>query len=325
MAVRRTLLLACACLVLGAAPAFAAPPPNDHYLASLQMQNGDAVAREFRDTVVTTEATVQADVFNPNRDGLAFGGGGPEPTSCSGASFGRTVWYDFIPDVSGGVQIAASGYDTVVAVYEYDVGTSRLGARIACENRGAAEDLILPEVERGTAYTVQVGAVGGAAGTLQFEFLFFGDRDEDGVLDEAPDRCPRQPGIASAGGCPPALSATLSLEWANTANGVRFTTVRVRGAPKGARVEARCRRCGVRRTTARSKGRPVRLNRLVGREAPAGAVLELRVTQRPRGRGRFRHGAIGTYLRYVFEPGGIRSRTVRCLRPGSNKPRKRCT
>ncbi len=325
MLVRRALLLSCALLALGAAPAFAAPPPNNNYLASLQMQNGEAVAREFRDTVVTTEATVQADVFNPNRDGLAFGGGGPEPSSCSGVSYGRTVWYDFIPDVSGGVQIAASGYDTVVAVYEYDVGTSRLGRQIACENRGAAEDLILPTVDRGKAYTVQVGAVGGAAGTLQFEFLFFGDRDEDGVLDEAPDRCPRQPGIDSAGGCPPALSATLSLEWANTANGVRFTTVRVRGAPKGARVEARCRRCGVPRTSARSTGRPLRLKRLVGREAPAGAVLELRVTQRPSGRGRYRHGAIGTYLRYVFEPGGIRSRTVRCLRPGSNKPRKRCT
>ncbi len=325
MAVWRALLLTFALLVLGAAPASAAPPPNDNYLASLQMQNREAVAREFRDTVVTTEATVQADVFNPNRDGLAFGGGGPEPSSCGGPSYGRTVWYDFIPDVSGGVQIAASGYDTVIAVYEYDVATSRLGERVACENRGAAEDLILSEVERGKAYTVQVGAVGGAAGTLQFEFLFFGDRDEDGVLDEAPDRCPRQPGIDAAGGCPPALSATLSLEWANTANGVRFTTVRVRGAPKGARVEARCRRCGVRRTTARSTGRPLRLKRLVGREAPAGAVLELRVTQSPRGRGRYRHGAIGTYLRYVFEPGGIRSRTVRCLRPGSTKPRKRCT
>ena len=41
------------------------------------MQNGEAVAREFRDTVVTTEATVQADVFNPNRDGLALTAAGP--------------------------------------------------------------------------------------------------------------------------------------------------------------------------------------------------------------------------------------------------------
>jgi hypothetical protein len=324
MAVWRASLLTFAFLLVGAAPALAAAP-NDHYLASLQMQDGDAVAREFRDTVDTTAASVQADLFNPNRDGLPFGGSGPEPTTCSGASYGRTVWYDFIPEVSGGVQIAASGYDTVVAVYEYDVRSAQLGQQVACENRGVAEDLVLPEVERGKAYTVQVGAVGGAAGTLQFEFLFFGDRDEDGVLDEAPDRCPRQPGIDSAGGCPPALSATLSLEWANTAGGVRFTSVRVRGAPRGARIEARCRRCGVRRTTARSKGRPVKLRRLIGREAPAGAVLVVRVTQRPRGRGRFRHGAVGTYLRYVFEPGGIRARKVRCMRPGSNKPRKRCT
>jgi hypothetical protein len=325
MAVWRAVLLTSVFLLLGAAPAVAAPPPNDNYLASLQMQDGEAVAREFRDTVVTTEATVQADLFNPNRDGLPFGGSGPEPSSCAGVGFGRTVWYDFIPDVAGGVRIAASGYDTVVAVYEYDVRSSQLGERIACANRGAAEDLILDKVEPGKAYTVQVGAVGGAAATLQFEFLFFGDTDEDDVLDEAPDRCPRMPGIDSAGGCPPALSATLSFEWDDTANGVRFRIVRLRGAPRGARVEARCPRCGVRRTTARGTGRPLSLRRLVGREAPAGAVLEVRVTQRPRGRGRFRHGAIGSYLRYVFEPGGIRTRTVRCLRPGSTKPRKRCT
>lgn len=313
-----------ACALLPVPVAAAAPPPNDNYLASLQMQTGDVVDRDFRDTVATSEATVQADLFNPNRDGIAFGGGGPEPASCGATSYGRTVWYDFIPEVSGGVQILASGYDTVVAVYEYDAETAKIGEQVECANRGAAEDLLVPKVEAGKAYTVQVGAVGGAAGTLQFEFLFFADRDEDEVLDEL-DRCPSQPGIDAAGGCPPKLAAALSLEWANTANGVRFTRVRVRGVPRGGRVEARCRRCGVRRTVAQGRGRPVSLRKLVGREAPAGAVLEVFVTRRARGGGRYRHGAIGSYLRYTFEPAGIRKRTVRCLRPGSMKPRRRCT
>jgi hypothetical protein len=314
-----------ACALLPVPVAAAAPPPNDNYLASLLMQDGEVVAREFSDAPVTTEATVQADLFNPSRDGIPFGGkAGPEPTKCGPVSYGNTVWYDFLPEVSGGVQILASGYDTVVAVYEYDVATAELGKQVECANRGVAEDVLIPKVEAGKAYTVQVGAVGGAAARLQFEFLFFADRDEDEVLDEL-DRCPSQPGIDAAGGCPPKLAAALSLEWANTANGVRFTRVRVRGVPRGGRVEARCRSCGVRRTVAQGRGRPVSLRKLVGREAPAGAVLEVFVTRRARGSGRYRHGAIGSYLRYTFEPAGIRKRTVRCLRPGSMKPRRRCT
>jgi hypothetical protein len=329
MAERRALgtaVLAFVALVLPASAA--AAPPNDNYLASYQMQTGEVVDRDFRDTVFTADATVQSDLFNPNRDGLPFGGGGAEPASCGPTGYGRTVWYDFIPEISGGVEIHASGYDTVVAVYEYDVDTARLGKPLLCQNGGGgAEDVLIPKVEGGKAYTVQVGAVGGVGGTLQFEFLFFGDRDEDGVLDEAPDRCLNQPGIDAAGGCPPRLAAAPSLEWANTANGVRFTSVLVRGVPRGGRVEARCRRCGVRRTVARGRGRGrvVKLRKLVGREAPSGAVLEVFITQRPQRRGRYRHGAIGNYVKYTFEPGGLRKRVTRCLRPGSMKPRRRCT
>jgi len=319
----RALALAGALMGLLASSA-AAAPPNDHYLSSLQMQEGDRVARQFSEVVDTTEATVQGDLFNPNRDGIPFAGGGPEPLDCDGASLGKTVWYDFIPEVSGGAEILASGYDTVVAVHEYDPDTARITRTLVCQNSGAGEDVILPSVEAGRAYTVQVGGLGGAGGVLDFSFLFFGDRDEDGVLDEQPDRCLSRPGIPAAGGCPPRLNASASLGWANTATGVRFTSALIRGAPRGARIELRCRRCGVRREVRRSRGKPVRMRRLIGRDAPAGAVLEIFVTQDERGRGRYRHGAFGTYLRYVFEPGGIRKRTTRCLAPGSKKPRKRC-
>ena len=308
-----------------AATAAAAPPANDNYLSSLQMMEGDRVMRQFNQVVDTTEASVQADLFNPNRDGLPLGGGGPEITSCGGASLGHTVWFDFLPEISGGAEIMASGYDTVVAVYEYDIQTAKIVRQVACENRGAGEDLILPAVEGGRAYTVQVGGVGAAAGALDFSFLFFGDRDEDGVLDEEPDECLALPGINAAGGCPPRINASVSLSWNLTTAGLDLTAALVRGAPNGARVEARCVRCGVRRTAVQSRGRPVRLNRLVGRSAPPGAVLEVRVTQRPRGNGRYRHGAFGSYVRYVFGPDGIRKRTTRCLVPGSAKPRRRCT
>jgi hypothetical protein len=307
------------------AGAMAAPPANDNYLASLQMMDGERVLRQFNDVVDTSEATVQGDLFNPSRDGLPFGGGGPEPTSCGATSFGHSVWYDFLPEISGGAEIQATGYDTVVAVYEYDVRTAQIVRQVACQNAGAGEDLILPTVRAGRAYTVQVGGAGAAAGALDVSFLFFGDRDEDGVLDEEPDECLDLPGVNAAGGCPPELNASVSLSWDLTTAGLRFTTALVRGAPRGARVEARCRRCGVRRTRARGRGGTVRLRRLVGRSAPPGAVLEVFVTQGRRGSGRFKYGAIGTYVRYVFDADGIRRRTTRCLPPGSMRPARRCT
>jgi hypothetical protein len=316
--------LACTCAALLAPAASAAPPANDNYLSSLQMVEGDRVARQFSEVVNTTEATVQPDLFNPSRDGLPLGGGGPERTNCDGTDYGHTVWYDFLPEISGGAEIAATGYDTVVAVYEYDVRTARIVRTLACQNSGAGEEIILPSVAGRRAYTIQVGGVGAAAGALDFSFLFFGDRDEDGVLDEEPDECPRTPGINAAGGCPPDLDAAPSISWDRTSAGLRFTTALVRDVPRGARVEVRCRRCGLRRAVVRSKGRDVRVRRLIGRTARPGAVLEVFVTMAPRGRSRFRHGAIGNYVKYVFDSAGIRKRTTACLRVGSKKPRRTC-
>ena len=72
---RLPLLITAALLALPATAA-AAPPPNDNYLASTTI-----ASQEYRDSVDTTEATTQPDLFNPNRDGLPFGGGDPEPTT----------------------------------------------------------------------------------------------------------------------------------------------------------------------------------------------------------------------------------------------------
>ena len=43
-----------------------------------------------------------------SRDGQPLGGGDPETTACNGVSFGKTVWYDFAPQVNYGVQLRAS-------------------------------------------------------------------------------------------------------------------------------------------------------------------------------------------------------------------------
>ena len=109
----RSARLLCAAVVTTAAlagtPALAAaaPPANDNYLASLPVD-----VAEFTATADTTEATTQPDLFDPSRTGMPLGGGQDEPLSCKGTTFGKTVWYDLAPQVSGGVQIRATGAST---------------------------------------------------------------------------------------------------------------------------------------------------------------------------------------------------------------------
>jgi hypothetical protein len=317
-------------LGLTAGSAFGAPPVNDNYLSSLRMVEGDAVSREFAHAANTSEATTQDDLFNPSADGIEFGGAGPEDTSCGGVEYGKTVWYDFTPEIHGGVQILATGYDLVVRVYEYDPDTSLITRTVRCQNAsdGAVEDVILGRVTRGRYYTVQVGGVGAgaaaAAGDLDFRFLFFGDQDRDDVLDVAPDRCPRQPGIFAAGGCPPEIRPNLRIAFQDAAGGIELTRFLVEQLPRGSRVEVRCRACGVREART-ARRRSLTMPRFVDRFVRAGAKLEIFVTHRRTASGRFRHGAIGSYTRFGVEDGGFGRRTVRCLRPGSLVPRRTCT
>src|SRR4051794_29167328 len=98
-------LTAAACVAAPAA-ASAAPPDNDNYLGSTRILLGNP---EISTTVDTTEATTQADVFNPNADGKPLGGGPPEQTTCNGTSFGKTVWYDIAPPTDYGMEFRTSG------------------------------------------------------------------------------------------------------------------------------------------------------------------------------------------------------------------------
>src|SRR5687768_2574788 len=148
---RLPMLLAAALLAFPATAA-AAPPPNDNYLASTTI-----TGQEYRDSIDTTDATTQPDMFNPNRDGLPFGGGDPEPTSCApGSSYGKTAWWDFKPPSAGGVEIRANGgFDVVVAVYTWSEETSRITRRLRCQNDEAGgESVVIPRVRAGTNYTI---------------------------------------------------------------------------------------------------------------------------------------------------------------------------
>lgn len=321
-------LLGCLWIV---SQAQAAPSPNDNYLASTTVAGVDGrVPRAYHDVVDTTEATTQTDLFDPSRDGTPFGGAGPENTTCGATTFGKSVWYDFKPHVDGGVEITAAGFDAIVTVYRYDPSSAQITGLVTCGNAsaGVSEEVLVPRVQKGVSYTVQIGGVGAGAasagGSLDFTLRFFPDRDGDGVLNEL-DRCPSRSGIDEEGGCPPRLSPAVRLGWRGTGSGVRLSRFVVDNVPRGARIEARCRRCGVSQVVIARRNGAVRLKRFLGRSLPNGATIEVFETHKPTGSGRFEFGAIGGYARYRVRANDVGPATKRCLEPGSRKPRIKCT
>lgn len=308
-----------------ASPALGAPPRNDNYLASTVMQDARGnTPPEFREAVDTTEATTQGDLFNPSREGLPLGGGPPEPTRCGNTSYGKTVWYDFAPNTDGGVQLEAAGFDAVVAVYEWNRATSLITRPVICQNDAAGPtETVLLTVKGRRSYTVQVGGVAGVGGPLDYHFTFYPDRDGDGIFDEQPDKCPDTPGILAAGGCPPELRTAPSLSYDRLSSGIRIRRFAVDRVPKGARVEARCRRCDVAQVLHAKRAGRVKLTRFAGRVVPSGARIELLVTKARSGSGRYRYGAIGNYYAWPVRGPRTGSRLTRCLPPASKTP-ERC-
>ena len=294
------------------AVALAVAPVNDDYLKSTPINRADTrLTREEVKTVVdTTEATTQPDLFVPG----TAGGGGPENTTCKGIAFGKTVWYDLHPDVGGAVEIQTGGFDVAINVYEFDNRSAKIVRPVDCSAGPGTQDFIIPRVDGGKHYTVQIGGLdagmGAAAGSLGISFQFFADRDGDGVFDPIDD-CPDVP-AQRHGGCPQELDATPKLTATPTGSGIIVKRLSV-SATKGSKVEVRCRR-GCSGHQARTAG-AVSFPLLRGRALPAGAAIEIFVTKAQ---------SIGRYVRYDVVRGNFK-RVDRCLRPGSHTPRKKCT
>jgi hypothetical protein len=216
---RLLIVLLATTLGLGLAPAFAsaAPPENDHYWFSTRInQPGELLPDDFQDlTTNTDEATVQTDLFDPG----GGGGGGPEVTRCDfpggrQAHYGKTVWWDFFPDVDGEVLLQAAGFDAVIGMVPYNFDTAepfRDEWVCADDPAASATETALFEVQAGRSYSIQIGGWGGDSptgspanadsGNLEFTFTFFPDSDGDGVLDRD-DKCPDQRGKPELDGCP---------------------------------------------------------------------------------------------------------------------------
>jgi hypothetical protein len=327
----RSLLIAAtaaAALTATAAPALAVPPANDNYLASTAINApGTRLQPVFTDSSVnTTDATVQTDLFNPGPDGQPLGGDGQENTVCNGTFFGKTVWWDFHPKVGGGVEIKTAGFDNVVTVYEWSDKNSRIVRTVACQDTaGITEDLILPDVKGGRAYTVQVGGVAGpggliAGGPLSFELDYFADTDGDGFLDQEGDKCPTTPGPRAFGGCPPELNIAPVIKFNSTATGITITQLIVGHLPKGAKVQAKCRGC--RTVTTVAKRSTIEFKALEGRTVNKGSKVQIRATLGRHGKGKFRYGATGALVTWPVQAGGIGTKRTQCLHVKTNKIQK---
>jgi len=301
-------LLLVAPVVVDAAPPGA--PINDDYLESLQLNApGSKLERTntLRDTRDTTKASVQGDVFVPQQGS----GGPPEPTTCaSSGSYGKTVWYDFYPDVSGITRIRANGFDTVISVVPFDPKSAvpDFGRRQCINQSASTTEELLASVVKGRSYTIQIGGVGGAGGNLEFLFDFLADTDGDGVLNDV-DKCDRLRGPASEAGCPKRLRASVTLRARPLSTGIQLLGLSVR-ASRGSRVSVRCSGC----PPQAKKAKTVSFGRLRGERLKAGTSLVIRVTRR---------NSIGSYFKYRITRGNFK-KIERCLNPGSRKPRRTC-
>ena len=311
LSLTRTLIVAAVAIGVPVGVAVAqGAPENDNYLESFALNRpGDRLERNatLKDTQDTTGASVQSDVFNPPDSG-----GPPEPTTCEGSSYGKTIWYDFYPDVPGVVRIRANGYDAVISVVPFRrrTGEPQFGRRACINDSNSTQEELLTPVLADRSYTIQLGGVNGASGDLEFLFDFLADTDNDGVLDDA-DNCPRLDGGGRPSGCPKRLRPEVVLRAAPIAGGIKVLGLSVTTA-KGSRVEVSCSRgckTEVRRARSEVKFQKIRNNNL-----PAGSTIVIRVTKRR---------AIGAYIAYRIKDGNF-EKYERCLRPGSRKPRRRC-
>jgi hypothetical protein len=290
--------------------AFGQAPVNDNYLQSLRL-NDPGTRLERRDTLRdvrdTTSATVQSDVFSPPQSG-----GPPELTNCHGTGFGKTVWYDFYPDVNGLTRLRASGYDTVLAVVPFNRRTAvpNFGSALCSNASSSTTEEYLVEVRKGGSYSIQIGGVADSGGSLEFLFDFLADTDGDGVLDTV-DRCDRLDGPAGNNGCPRRQQANVTLRALPTATGIEIDALTVT-AKRGSRVVVTCS-SGCRKQSKRADSK-VGFPSLRGTMLPAGAKLDIRVTK---------SGYFGEFARYTVLRGNFK-KIERCMNPGSRKLRRRC-
>ena len=266
----------------------------------------------FQATVDTTEATTQADLFNPNREGVPFSGGDPGAAGLQGRGFGKTVWYDLLPQADGGVELSARRGFAPSSRCTSTRGQPEEPARRL--HRPAAATTSSSRSRAG-AYTVQIGGVAGAGGPDSTS-TYFPDRDEDDEFDQL-DKCPTVAGTAF-GGCPPELKARAALTFDRRAPAPASPASTSTGCRRAPRSSRSCAGCGSQTITAKRTGR-VALSKLVGR-TPARRHDRDPVTMRTAGTGDLPLRRHRQSTKYTGARTAAQAAPERCLNVEAGKP-----
>ncbi len=265
-----------------------AAPCNDNYLYSLEFNSpGMRLNRTdtLKDVRNTGAATAQGDLFAPCEQS-ACPPGPAETTTCNGASYGKTVWYDFYPDTNGSVLLQTAGFDNVITLYTFNTATLVPNATKCSHSSDFPSEELEANVTKGKAYTVQIGGVNGASGLLEVLFDFYATP-------------PRR------------LTAQATLTARALPNGIQLLGLTVSTA-RAAHVAVSC---GTHCSPQSKFGNAIEsFPRLKGVQMPAGSSLQIRVTA---------PHSIGALIQYNVLPGFF-SKITRCMEPGSTKPRLTC-
>ena len=277
-----------------------APPDNDSYLGSLELNRPGSKLNRTQTLVSivdTSAATVQPNIFDPC--GMAACPAGPaEVTNCNGLDYGNTVWYDFYPDADGLVSIRTSGFDNVITLYRFNRSTLLPDAsRRQCVHQGSfPSEQLAAHVRKGLAYTFQIGGVADstgvpAGGPLQTQFDY-------SVIP------------------PSSLRADSTLTARATSTGIAIVDLTVSTSHRGARVEVECPGHCRRetRTIPKHGSTTLDFHGLTGLSLPAGAQVVIRVSA---------PHMIGAAIRYDILAGNL-SKNQFCTEPGSRKLRRTC-
>jgi hypothetical protein len=277
--------------VVAAASAGVPPPPvNDNYVDSLVIPiTSTKTVKDVRDV---TNATVQPNLFNPC--GASSCPTGPaETTTCRGAAYSHTVWYDFHPKVDGTIRIRTSGYDNAITVYTYNTRTfvPDVAHKICVHQGDFPSQELDTTVKKGVAYTIQVGAVNPpVAQDLQLEFLF------DYFIPP-----------------PHVLQAQVSLSVAASSTNASIVSLSVQSS-HGTHVNVTCGNfCRPQNADIGRRGATtIPFNKLKGVTLPLGTKLTVRVTA---------PNSIGYVAQYTVVPKNVNKVTF-CTEPGKRKLHK---
>jgi hypothetical protein len=272
-----------------------APPKADAYLqpvfvnAGKALVNGDKVSFSADTTSYTTQANLYDPQFDSNGQPVKGPAGPAEPTSCNGATYGKTIWSAFHAKQYGVIDISASSqtFDEVVRVIPFGDPTTNPAPDLpgTCYDGSAgfqqtASGLVFP----GEWLAVQVG------GTLDKKSAAGG---------------PVQVKIGL--GPPPTVDGDAVLRW----NRGRVTSLKATGVTKDAKVTLTCTKGAcktVKKTASKSK-----FTLLSNRKVANGATITVRITA---------PGYIGRQLVWKVGTNAVGGKLVSCMNPGSTKPRK---